>query len=111
VSGRGVRSGDGSCVDEGEPTKYFEYAAAGLPVVISDLPAKRRLVELNQNGTLVNPTDAHEVARRIAELLRDRESRARMACNGRRAFLERCNWEAVEPKLAALYDEISINST
>lgn len=90
-----------------EPIKYFEYAAAGLPVVMSDLPASRKLIERNGNGFLVNPGDERDIACKIASLLLDCEARVQMADNGRRAFLERYNWEAVECHLTGLYDEIN----
>ncbi|MFZ5919278.1 MAG: glycosyltransferase family 4 protein [Chloroflexota bacterium] len=87
--------------DWGEPIKFFEYAAAGLPVVLSDLPAKRRLVQEVGNGILVDPLDYAATARAIADLLRDDARRAEMARRGREAFLSHLNWQAVEPQMLA----------
>ena len=46
----------------GEPMKFFEYAAAGLPVIFSDLQAKRNLVEIFENGFVVDPDDEEKAA-------------------------------------------------
>lgn len=47
------------------PNKVFEYLAAGLPVVASDLPELRRVLSVVPGATLVNPADAGAVARAI----------------------------------------------
>ena len=83
----------------GEPIKYFEYAAAGLPVVMSDLPAKRRLVEEVGNGIVVDPLNHAAAAEAIVELLGDKSRRQAMARRGREAFLSRLNWQAVAPQM------------
>lgn len=85
----------------GEPVKYFEYAAVGLPVALSDLPAKRRLIETYANGILVDPLDEISAARAIDQLLQSADTRRTMAENGRRAHRTRLNWEAVEPEMMA----------
>ncbi len=93
--------------NHGEPIKMFEYAAAGLPTIVSDLPAKRRLIEDMMNGRLVPPTDVAEVSDAIARLLDDREMRDEMAQNGRDAFLTKYNWEQVESRLVSAYEEMT----
>lgn len=90
----------------GEPIKYFEYSAAGLPVIISDLAAKRRLIEKNQNGILVDPLDEEEIAESIASLLRDPQRMKEIGKRGRDAFLREYNWEAIEKRLVDLYKKL-----
>jgi len=91
----------------GEPIKYFEYSAAGLPVVISDLPAKRHLIEKNQNGVLVDPFDEEGIAKAIASLLRDPQQMKEMGKRGREAFLREYNWEAIEERLIEIYQKLT----
>jgi glycosyltransferase involved in cell wall biosynthesis len=90
-----------------EPIKYFECAAAGIPQVVSDLPALRRLVEKNQNGLLADSTNPVTVARAIAHILRHPEAARALGERGRRAFLAEYHWEAVAEKLLRLYREVS----
>jgi len=87
----------------GEPIKMFEYAAAGLPVIVSDLPAKRRLVDKMRNGFLVDPANEDAVASSIVRLLSDTALRLELGENGRRAFRGEFNWESVEKRLLDLY--------
>jgi glycosyltransferase involved in cell wall biosynthesis len=40
------------------PMKMFEYLAAGVPIISSDLPVLREVLENGKNALLVNPEDA-----------------------------------------------------
>lgn len=87
----------------GESIKFFEYAAAGLPVIISDLPAKRRLLEIFKNGYAVDPTNEKLVAEICYKLINNPHEAKKMGESGRRCFLERYNWEAIEPEIEKLF--------
>lgn len=52
-----------------QPTKLLEYLAAGVPVVASDLPGTRELVEGLNAVQLVPPGDAEAMAEAIGESL------------------------------------------
>jgi glycosyltransferase involved in cell wall biosynthesis len=86
-----------------EPIKYFEYSAAGLPVIMSDLQEMQRLIEKNGNGILVSPGSSVEAAHAVKYLYENRNLSKNMAERGRRAFLEEYNWERIEPRLLDLY--------
>ena len=90
----------------GEPIKLFEYSAASLPVVISDLPAKRQLIEIMQNGLLVDPLAPNEIAEAISSLLADPHLREDMGKRGFAAFCDRYNWEQIEGRLTSAYQEM-----
>jgi len=91
----------------GEPIKFFEYAAAGLPVVFSDLPAKRNLVETFQNGFVVDPADEEEAASVCFRLLNDARLRKSLGDNGKRAFMEKYHWEALAGEIQRLLDFVT----
>ncbi len=88
-------------------TKMFEYMACGLPVVCSDLPLWVRMVGEADCGVVVDPLDPQAAAEVIRRLLKDPEEAQRLGENGRRAVLERYNWENEIAKLEALYARIA----
>ena len=54
---------------DSQPTKLLEYLAMGVPVVASDLPGTRELVESLNAVRLVPPGDAKSMAAAIEESL------------------------------------------
>ena len=88
------------------PTKLFEYMAAGLPVVASNFPLWREIVEGNRCGICVDPLNPKEIAQAIEYLIAHPEEARRMGENGRRAVEEKYNWEKEGEKLLKLYEEL-----
>ncbi len=91
---------------ESQPIKLFEFMAAGLPVVASNFPLWRKLVEDNHCGICVDPTDANAVKEACAELLGNPEKAQQMGRNGRAAVMEKYNWSNEEKKLLSLYESL-----
>ena len=91
----------GSC-----PNKLFEYMATGLPVVASNFPLWREIVEGNSCGICVDPLDPKAIAQAIEYLLAHPEEARRMGENGRRAVVEKYNWNMEGKKLLKLYEEL-----
>jgi glycosyltransferase involved in cell wall biosynthesis len=58
------------------PNKVFEYVAAGLPVLGSDLPAISSLVNEHRIGLLAAPGEVEDVAAKLAEMLEPERNRA-----------------------------------
>lgn len=58
------------------PLKVFEAMAAGLPLVASDLPSLREILEDGRTALLVRPDDAGALAHGIRHLARDPDLRA-----------------------------------
>jgi glycosyltransferase involved in cell wall biosynthesis len=65
------------------PMKVFEYMAAGAPIVATDLPAVRDVLEHNANAWLVPPGDIGALARGIGDLLLDADLARRLASRAR----------------------------
>lgn len=88
------------------PTKLFEYMAAGIPIIASDFPEWRRLIEGEQCGVCVNSSDPSAIAEAIDTLIQDPHRAEALGENGRRAIVERYNWSIEERKLLDLYAEL-----
>jgi glycosyltransferase involved in cell wall biosynthesis len=88
------------------PVKMFEYMAAGIPVVASDFPYWREIIEKHNCGICVDSHNPQEIAMAVNRLLTDNELAATMGENGRRAVEEVYNWHNEEQKLLNLYQEL-----
>jgi glycosyltransferase involved in cell wall biosynthesis len=76
--------------------KLFDYMAAGLPVLGSDLPPIRRVLDETQAGVLFPPGNRQVFAERLVELLRNADHRRTLGANGRRAVTEKYRWTSDE---------------
>lgn len=85
------------------PVKMFEYMAAGLPVVATDYPVWREIVEGAGAGILVPPCDAGAIREAVQYLLSHDDEARRMGEAGRRAVEIRYNWCSEEAALLDLY--------
>lgn len=83
--------------------KLWEYLGTGLPVVASDFPRLKTLVEGLEAGLTVDPGNPQAIAGAIQRLRVEPETRKRMAENGRRCVLESRTWEAEADKLLGVY--------
>jgi glycosyltransferase involved in cell wall biosynthesis len=90
-----------------EPTKCFQYAAAGLPVVSSNVEASRRVVEQIENGLLVEPDDVQGAAVAVMKLLSDEALRVELGRRGEALFQKRMNAEAVSERLVEVFAELA----
>lgn len=91
---------------ESLPIKMFEYMAAGIPLVATDFPLWKEIVEKSNCGFVVNPLEPKEIAEQVTRLLTDEALRVQLGENGRRAHLEVYNWKAEEKKLLSLYSQL-----
>ena len=88
------------------PIKMFEYMGAGVPVIASDFPLWRQILDTADCGILVDPMDPAALARAIDQII-ENPGRARdMGRNGEVAVNARFNWATEETKLIAFYQEL-----
>jgi glycosyltransferase involved in cell wall biosynthesis len=85
----------------------FEYMSSGIPVIASNFPLWRDIIEGNQCGICVDPLDPRAIAAAIDFLVTHPQPAKAMGENGRRAVLEKYNWTVQANRLTDFYGAIS----
>ncbi|USX18680.1 glycosyltransferase [Oxalobacteraceae bacterium OTU3REALA1] len=88
------------------PATMFEYMAAGIPVIASDFPLWRAVVEAHACGLCVDPRDPPAIAAAIDYLASHPDIARRMGENGRKAVCARYNWPREAAKLIDFYEHL-----
>ncbi|MCY4337584.1 MAG: glycosyltransferase family 4 protein [Gammaproteobacteria bacterium] len=88
------------------PTKMFEYMSVGLPVIASDFPAWRHIVDRAECGLLVNPLEPSAIADAMLWLLNNPQEAEMMGRRARKAAEEFYSWEREGDKLIRLYKKL-----
>lgn len=88
------------------PIKIIESMAMGTPVIASDLPVTRELLEHNHTGWLVRPDRPSELARAIRILAFHREERQKLGINARNKAIKDFDWQHSANKLQNLYQKL-----
>ena len=78
----------------------------GLPIIISDFPKLKTLIETMGAGIAVDSTRPLAIAAAIRQLRDKPELRHRLGENGRLAVLKERNWDNEATKLLTVYQEL-----
>jgi len=89
-----------------QPVKLFEYMCAGLPVIVSDFPICREIVNQARCGLLVDPFNPKEIAEAMTFLLTHPEEAAEMGRRGYEVVREKYSWANEEKTLLNFYSEL-----
>lgn len=85
------KSGDKLSSQCTSPLKLFEYMASGNPIVASDLPSTREILN-DENSILVEPDSAQTLSQGIKRVLSDKKLGAQLA-NQARVDVQKFTWE------------------
>ena len=89
------------------PTKLFEYMLAGIPVIASNFPMWRAIVEDAECGLTVDSMKPEEIAEAVAYLLSNPQEAERMGKLGKEAAQKKYNWKSEESVLLDIYKKIT----
>jgi glycosyltransferase involved in cell wall biosynthesis len=95
-----------SSLREGLPNVLLEAMAVGVPVVATRIAGIPRLIQHQENGWLVEPDSAADLASGIQTLAVDARLRSRLAYAGRQTIEARYGFEARTEKFRGLFDEL-----
>ena len=85
--------------------KLFEYASAGLPVIMSDIPEHRYLNEKYNFGIVIPENSPEAIAEAAIKLYTDKELYAQCSENAKR-LSDEVNWENEFARLIDLEREM-----
>ena len=83
----------------------LEAMASGCPVVASDIPGYRSVVQPDLNGLMFEPGNVAALAEMLVKLVNDPERRHLLSARGRARALEFA-WPRVTDQIEALYREV-----
>jgi glycosyltransferase involved in cell wall biosynthesis len=89
-----------------QPIKMFEYMSAGVPVIASNFPLWRDIIEGNRCGLCIDHNSIEAISGAIKYLWSHPEEVIRMGNNGRRAVEQFYRWDHEETKLLSLYRKL-----
>ena len=92
---------------EGIGGACIEAMATGLPVVCSDIPGMREVIEHGRSGLLVEPANAAALAQATGALLDDPERAAAMGRRGRERFEERFTLARSAERMVELFRHVA----
>jgi glycosyltransferase involved in cell wall biosynthesis len=88
------------------PNKIFEYMSAGLPVIASDLPVQRSIVDETGCGLVADARSPDAICERMRWIHGHPDEAEAMGRAGRQAIEHKYNWESEVEKLLTFYEDV-----
>lgn len=84
----------------------LEGMATAKPIVISDIPGVREIIENGKEGFYAEPMNENDFAEKINLLLKDEKLAEEIGKNARKKILENYTWDNVIGRIEELYREV-----
>jgi len=85
----------------------LESMASERPVVLSDIPGVREVIEDGKEGLLAAPADPEDIAAKVNALLDDPALRAEMGARGHERVLRHFTWDVVGAQFRRIYERLA----
>jgi glycosyltransferase involved in cell wall biosynthesis len=92
---------------ESYPTKLFEYMRCGLPIITSNFPLYREVIEENNCGVCIDPLNTDKLKKELIAIHMDVKKSELMAKNGKKTVFEKYDWKSQTPIISKVYDILS----
>ncbi len=92
--------------EDSQPNKLFEYMSAGLPVIASNFPLWKAIVDKAGCGLVVNPLDPAEISQAITWIMDHPAEAEAMGKRGQEAVRATYNWNTQIEPLLGLYESL-----
>lgn len=86
-----------------------EAMACGKPVIASNFPGVRMVVDHGLNGFLVQPGDVNDLTLKINYLLKNNDICISLGREGRKKAEEKYSWERIAERLESIYHNMLVN--
>jgi glycosyltransferase involved in cell wall biosynthesis len=90
-------------VESTVPNKIFQNMLMGKPQIVSDVKPLKRIINDANSGLVFKAGDPSSLAKQIIKLVKDEKLRKNLGENGRKAALNKYNWNVEGEKLTKLY--------
>jgi len=74
------------------PVKLYEYMIAGIPVIASDIPLWKEIIEENHCGICIDPHNVDAIENAIKYILENPAEAEKMGENGKNAVIQKFSW-------------------
>lgn len=90
---------------ESYPNKMFEYMACSIPIVCSNFPLWKQILNEIECALFFESKSAQDLSEKIQYLINNKISASKMGNIGRAAFEEKLNWQGEFKKLLDMYNK------
>ncbi len=84
----------------------LEAMASCVPVIVSDIPGVRDVIDEGKHGLLTEPMNSEDLAGKIRTLIENPDMADRMGKNGRKRVEEKFTWSKVAKEIEEVYESI-----
>lgn len=91
---------------DNQPTKFYEFCAAGLPIIATPTGFNIELIKLSGAGVLSDNFTSNSIKTGLKELISSKERWINHSKSGRTWSIDNGNWAKSEAKLLELYASI-----
>ncbi|MDP3964643.1 MAG: glycosyltransferase family 4 protein [bacterium] len=95
---------------EGLSNALLEAAASGLPIVASDIPANRHVLEPGSSALMFSPNNTNDLAKQIIQVLTQPKLAADLGRQARRKIEKDFSLESVADAYVRLYEELRLSA-